>query len=193
MPVAFTEEQQNIIRTRLLNAAKEMVKDTPVSKITVEQLTKAVGISKGAFYKFYSSKEMLFYHLLRQLHDDIYTPSLKIFMDGSVSSPADAITDAIMQCLELLDNSRYKRFWMEDSAEIMAAVPQQEKLEQENAEKQLLATFLKNCGRLKVEQALAFDAINALISTVYIRKSVHKNYKTILHRMAQGVCDHIFE
>lgn len=35
---------------------------------TVDQLVEAAGISKGAFYKFYSSKEMLFLDLLEDLH-----------------------------------------------------------------------------------------------------------------------------
>ena len=193
MPVAFTSEQQTKIKNSLCTAALELVKDTPVSKITVEQLTKAAGISKGAFYKFYSSKEMLFYQLLRQLHDQIYAPALKIFTAGNISSPADAITDAVIQCLDVLDNSEYKRFWMTDAPEIMNAVPRRKQQEQKQAEKQLFSAFLKSCGELAVEESVAFDAITALISTVYLRKTVPENYRTILRRMAQGVCACIFK
>ena len=57
MPVAFTEEQQAEIRKKLYDAAKNMVIDTPYHAIKVEELTKAAGISKGAFYKFYPAKE----------------------------------------------------------------------------------------------------------------------------------------
>ena len=65
MPVAFTEEQQAEIRKKLYDAAKNMVIDTPYHAIKVEELTKAAGISKGAFYKFYPAKELLFYEILR--------------------------------------------------------------------------------------------------------------------------------
>ena len=35
-----------------------------MKKTSVDQLTKAVGIAKGSFYKFYESKEMLFFAVL---------------------------------------------------------------------------------------------------------------------------------
>lgn len=71
MPVAFTEEQQAEIRKKLYDAAKNMVIDTPYHAIKVEELTKAAGISKGAFYKFYPAKELLFYEILRSLHEEL--------------------------------------------------------------------------------------------------------------------------
>lgn len=72
MPVAFTEEQQAEIRKKLYDAAKKMVIDTPYYAIKVEELTKAAGISKGAFYKFYPAKELLFYEILRSLHEELF-------------------------------------------------------------------------------------------------------------------------
>lgn len=43
-----------------------------MKKTSVDQLTKAVGIAKGSFYKFYESKEMLFFAVLENVHSELY-------------------------------------------------------------------------------------------------------------------------
>ena len=193
MPIAFTPEKQHIVKQSLREIALELVKNTSVRNIKVEQLTKAAGISKGAFYKFYPSKEALFYELLRHLHGDIYSPALDMLTDTAIQNPADALCKSILRCFEALDTSDYKRFWLEDSPEIMETVSEKEKQAQYTAEMELFRNFLNHFGTLKVSEDLAFDAIRALITTVYNRKSLEPNYETILRWMAQGVCSHIFK
>ena len=136
---------------------------------------------------------MLFYRLLRQLHDQIYAPALELMNAENIAVPADAITDAIIRCLDVLDNSEYKRFWLEDAPLIMNAVPRKEKQAQKQAEVRLFSAFLHRCGQLAVDEAVAFDALTALISTAYMRKNIPDNYRTVLHRMARGVCRYIFK
>lgn len=193
MPVAFTPEELNSYRQKLQEAALRLVADTPVRKIRVEQLTQAAGISKGAFYKFYPSKELLFYNLLRQLHREIYAPALKILTDSAVQDPADALCSAIIRCYDALEKSPYKRFWLEDSTQIMKAIPEDEKQGQYETEAALFRSFLTRFGPLAVTEAAAFDAIRALVLTVYHRRCLEDNYEPILRWMAQGVCSHIFK
>ena len=60
MPIAFTAEERTVLTGQLLESARRFVKEQSARKVTVEQLTDSVGISKGAFYLFYPSKEHLF-------------------------------------------------------------------------------------------------------------------------------------
>ena len=59
-PRAFTPEEKERVRGKLIAAAQSFLGSTGVRKTTVEDLAKAAGISKGAFYMFYESKELLF-------------------------------------------------------------------------------------------------------------------------------------
>lgn len=59
-PRAFTSEEKERVRDRLISAAQKFLGSTGVRKTTIEDLAKAAGISKGAFYLFYESKELLF-------------------------------------------------------------------------------------------------------------------------------------
>lgn len=57
MPTAFTEEEMNRIRSELIHAGIRLSKELGLQKMSVEKLTDAVGIAKGSFYLFFSSKE----------------------------------------------------------------------------------------------------------------------------------------
>ena len=78
MPIAFTAEERTVLTGQLLESARRFVKEQSARKVTVEQLTDSVGISKGAFYLFYPSKEHLFYALLRQMHTELYGPAMEL-------------------------------------------------------------------------------------------------------------------
>lgn len=65
-PKAFTEDEKKIVRSKLIEAAKKFLATTGIKKTTVEELAKAAGISKGAFYIFYESKELLFLDALEE-------------------------------------------------------------------------------------------------------------------------------
>jgi AcrR family transcriptional regulator len=60
MPKAFTEQEKDWIRTRLVEQGYELFATYGLKKTNIEELTQASGISKGAFYLFYESKEALF-------------------------------------------------------------------------------------------------------------------------------------
>ena len=192
MPVAFTEEQQAEIRKKLYDAAKNMVIDTPYHAIKVEELTKAAGISKGAFYKFYPAKELLFYEILRSLHEELFSSAMENFTASQDQSAEETLCRTLLDCYDSVHTSRYRRFWMKDSHEIMAAIPEEKKTAQMEAEKELFRKFLNQFGPLAVSEELAFASLRALIMTVYSREKLGPDYETILCWMAQGVCSHIF-
>ena len=63
--MAFTDYETEQLRKALLKETRHCAVTLGMKKTSVEQLTKAVGIAKGSFYKFYESKEMLFFAVLR--------------------------------------------------------------------------------------------------------------------------------
>ena len=64
MPRAFTADEAVAIRARLMAAATESFARMGIRRTTVEELARAAGISKGAFYNFFDSKESLFLALV---------------------------------------------------------------------------------------------------------------------------------
>ena len=70
--MAFTDYETEQLRKALLKETRHCAVTLGMKKTSVEQLTKAVGIAKGSFYKFYESKEMLFFAVLENIHSELY-------------------------------------------------------------------------------------------------------------------------
>jgi len=58
-----------MLRERLLDRGEELLGLYGVRRTSVEDITRAVGISKGAFYAFFDSKEELAWQALRRIED----------------------------------------------------------------------------------------------------------------------------
>jgi AcrR family transcriptional regulator len=71
MPKAFSEREREIIRQKLLLEGERLFEAYGLRKTTVEDITRAVGISKGSFYSFYPSKEELLLQILEQIESDL--------------------------------------------------------------------------------------------------------------------------
>jgi AcrR family transcriptional regulator len=66
MPRAFTPEESELIRGRLKQAARDAFGRRGLKGTSVEELARAAAISKGAFYRFYASKEALLVELMSE-------------------------------------------------------------------------------------------------------------------------------
>ena len=66
MPKAFSENEKGWISKRLLEQGYRLFSLYGLKKTNIEDIAKAAGISKGAFYRFYESKEALFMDVIEQ-------------------------------------------------------------------------------------------------------------------------------
>lgn len=66
MPRPFRAGEREAIEAALLAQGRRLFAAQGLRKTSVEELTAAAGISKGAFYLFFGSKEELFFELLER-------------------------------------------------------------------------------------------------------------------------------
>ena len=67
MPKAFSEHEKETIRAQMREKGRKLFEKQGLRKTSVDEITEATGISKGAFYLFYGSKEELFLEILEEL------------------------------------------------------------------------------------------------------------------------------
>lgn len=67
MPKWFSEQEKEFISHRLMEQGEKLFATYGLKKTNVEELARAAGISKGAFYRFYESKEALFMDVVEQV------------------------------------------------------------------------------------------------------------------------------
>lgn len=66
----------------ILDAARELLRSTPVAHITIDQLAAGAGISRSSFYFYFDSKAALLEALLDEIADEM-TESACRWLDGS--------------------------------------------------------------------------------------------------------------
>ena len=71
MPRGFTESEKEKIREKLIGACQKRWSRYGYKKTSVEELCRKAGISKGAFYLFFESKEALFCEALCRMQEEI--------------------------------------------------------------------------------------------------------------------------
>lgn len=60
----FTEKERERIKYLLIEKGRECFSKYGIKKTSIEELTKGVGIAKGSFYSFFTSKEELYFSIL---------------------------------------------------------------------------------------------------------------------------------
>lgn len=221
MPIAFSDEEKMQIRERLLAAAEEIAATSAYKDIKVEALTTIAGISKGAFYKFYESKEQLFFEMLMREHHRMFASSIKILQVSQseksnhmenvctncgdenmldkekipIFEPIELLEEklykAIFQSTEAISKSKLETFWTNDAPAIIESQIPDFFAQRNQMILKLVDTYLSQ-GKLKVSQNEARHAVMGLIFTYQIRKSMGSDYKNVLRWMVHGVCESIF-
>ena len=78
MARSFTEREKENIKRRLRKACKQSWTQYGYKKTSVDDLCKQAGISKGAFYLFFESKEALFCEVLCSMQEQICNAASEI-------------------------------------------------------------------------------------------------------------------
>ena len=78
MARSFTEREKENIRRNLQEACKQSWTQYGYKKTSVDDLCKQAGISKGAFYLFFESKEALFCEVLCSVQEQICNAALEV-------------------------------------------------------------------------------------------------------------------
>ena len=68
--MSLYKEQRQQIRESILNTSLELFRDKGYASVSVEEITKRVGIAKGTFYNFFKTKhEILMHWALKQFEE----------------------------------------------------------------------------------------------------------------------------
>jgi AcrR family transcriptional regulator len=109
MPKAFTEQEKELIRKRLLEQGYKQFSAYGLRKTNIEELAEAAGISKGAFYLFYASKEALFMDVVEQV-EHRFRQEIFALVDLPGSSPRARLFAVLQKAFRLFRTLPLLRF-----------------------------------------------------------------------------------
>ena len=121
--MAFTDEQNKQIRNDLIWEARRCGITIGMRKTSEEQLTEAVGISEGSFYKFFDSKELLFFAVLENTHTECFTAAQKSLQENESQPPAGRAAAAILAACRWLADTKAFVFIENDADFLLHRLP----------------------------------------------------------------------
>nr|WP_319776409.1 TetR/AcrR family transcriptional regulator [uncultured Sphaerochaeta sp.] len=105
MPKALSPQERTAIQTRLKTEAAQCLLTLGVKKTTVDELVRRVNIPKGTFYLFYPSKELLFFDVLMEFHDEIQDSLITTLQNTEQPLGIDALTAILFDLFKRIDGS----------------------------------------------------------------------------------------
>ena len=192
--MAFTEEQNETIRRDLIREARCRGVTVGMRKTSVEQLTEAVGISKGSFYKFFDSKELLFFAVLEDIHTECFAAAQKSLQENAAIDPASRTAAAILAACRWLSETKAFVFIENDAEFLLHRLPEEVKTahyhDDETHIRQLLEKYdlVPNRGI-----SLAAATVRGLILTVSHKEQIGELYPQVLETLVYGACRELFK
>ena len=193
MALAFTKEQEKEIVSRLKKAAREGIAKAGMRKTTVDTLVQAAGISKGAFYKFYTSKELLFFELLEDLHTEVYTIAAGVLVENAALPPVDRTAKAVLAACRIMGESKLLAFAALEATDLLRSIPHEVLEEHYHSDEVHIRALLEEAG-LKPEggMELAAATVRGLMLTLSLQPEIGSLYPQVLETLGYGSCARLF-
>ena len=192
--MAFTEEQNETIRRDLIREARCCGVTVGMRKTSVEQLTEAVGISKGSFYKFFDSKELLFFAVLEDIHTECFAAAQKSLQENAAIDPASRTAAAILAACRWLSETKAFVFIENDAEFLLHRLPEEVKTAHYHDDETHIRQLLEKYDLVpKWGASLAAATVRGLILTVSHREQIGELYPQVLETLVYGACRELFE
>ena len=192
--MAFTEEQDETIRRDLIREARCCGVTVGMRKTSVEQLTEAVGISKGSFYKFFDSKELLFFAVLEDIHTECFAAAQKSLQENAAIDPASRTAAAILAACRWLSETKAFVFIENDAEFLLHRLPEEVKTAHYHDDEMHIRLLLEKYDLVPNRGiSLAAATVRGLILTVSHKEQIGKLYPQVLETLVYGACRALFE
>ena len=195
MATAFTDKEKEVIRKKLQKAAKECLQRYGVRKTTVDQMVEMVDISKGSFYNFYSSKEMLFFTVLEEYQINIINHlAERLEQENQINA-----NQFVQLLYDFYQDFRYSFvfniFKNHEMELLIRKLPKEvitthQLLDDRMAEKIL--------SRINIRESVSVEIVSALFRTIamsilHIEEIGEKQFDSVLKLLIQGIVGQIIE
>ena len=193
MATAFTTEEKEVIRKKLHKVAKECLQRYGVKKTTVDQMAAMVDISKGSFYNFYSSKEMLFFAVLEEYQIDVMN---RLTEQLGMETKID--TNRLVQLLyDFYQDFRYSFMYTifknHEMELLVRKLPKEAITNHHLIDDRMVKKIV---SRINIRENVSVEIVSALFRTIamtilHIEEIGEKQFDTTLKLVIQGVVEQI--
>lgn len=189
MSSPFTEQEKEKIRTALKESARRCASTLGMRKTTVDQLAESAGISKGAFYSFYETKEHLFFEVLENWHSELYDAAWKMWLKRADLPHPDRVAEALLEACRVMESNSMMGFFENDLPALLRKMPADDLKRHYHSDTVHIGELVKRSGvRLKVSPDVFSAAVRGLMLTLTHRSQIGEAYPQTLRILVKGAC-----
>jgi len=160
----FTESEKEQVRQCLLERGKELFSQYGLAKTSIDDLVQACGIAKGSFYKFFTSKEELFYVILNN-QEEVTNRLIGEHLKENLP-PKEFISSFFHLAFDLADENPLLQQWFQEG-------------ERERIIRKLPKHLVKDFSKDNIKKGIPF--VEALIQRGVLRKQDPEVINGVLH------------
>jgi len=101
----FTKQEMDRINEEIMNKSKVLFTDYGLKKTSIDDIVQACNIGKGTFYRFYQSKEELYFKILER--EEQFRIVLMEEMFKSKKIPKEAFKDFLIASFEYIETNPF--------------------------------------------------------------------------------------
>ncbi len=174
MPKAFTESEKKLITDRLLEQGHKHFSAFGLRKTSVEELATGAGISKGAFYLFYESKESLLMDVVEEAELNFRQSVLKVIEEPG-SSPRARLVAVFQKAFSLWKTIPILRIFTQGDYELLSRRVPAEKLQRHmESDQEFITELISRCQRAGIPIQAAREQISGLMYAAFFT-SLHED------------------
>ena len=192
--MAFTDYETEQLRKALLKETRHCAVTLGMKKTSVDQLTKAVGIAKGSFYKFFESKEMAFFAVLENIHSELYgVADQALHRNGGLPTSERAAKAVLAVCRRLSDTGDMV-FIENDAKLLLQRLPEDVKNVHYHDDETHIRQLMEKYDLVPSRGiSLAAATVRGLILTVSHKEQIGGLYPQVLETLVYGACRELFK
>lgn len=169
MPRAFTEQECEYIRRKLLDLGRELFGTRGVRKVSVDELAKKANISKGAFYKFFTSKEDLFFTLLDEAQKKFKGDVLEAAVNAPSSNSAERLKYIFRQAVQSwIDNPLSEKLNSDDLEYVLRKMPPELIEKHMSDDIDFSGQLLELCREAGIDMGQESQLVSGLLRSVFL-------------------------
>jgi AcrR family transcriptional regulator len=174
MPKGFTEREKELIRARLLENGRKAFSIYGLRKTNVEDLTQSIGVSKGAFYIFYDSKEALFMDVVEDAERN-FRQQILSEADRPGPSPRARLKHVFQTAFAIWkDFPILQQVSQVEYSLLLEKMPQEKVRDHLQSDREFIDVLIQRCQEAGILIAAGGDHIAGLMNAMFF-VSLHEN------------------
>ena len=184
MATAFGKTEQDEIRSVLRRSAWHHACSEGMKNTSVDQLSMEAGISKGAFYHFYRSKELLFLEVLARWHQQLFENVEAFMKENSDLAPEELAKASLKKALHLLLYKPAAKFIITERDILLRRVSAEAREKLYRSDDEIVKRLIDICGvTLNIPIETAVGMIRLLLVSVCHTDEIGPAYDDVIETL----------